>query len=172
MIPFERQIATPTDRDIVMTRVFQAPRQLVFDAWTKPELLRRWLGAQNGWTMETCEVDLRVGGRYRYVWHGPGREVMGMGGEYLAIVVPERLVTTEAFDEARYDGQATNTTDLAEADGLTTGTLTVRYDTLEIRDAVLAGCAVGGVASSYDRLAEILEELIVTVEEATSRRLR
>jgi uncharacterized protein YndB with AHSA1/START domain len=86
-------VTTPTDREIVMTRVFHAPRQLVFDAWTKPELVRRWLLGPPGWTMPVCEIDLRVGGAYRFVWLGEDGTTMGMGGVYREIVIPERIVT-------------------------------------------------------------------------------
>jgi len=93
------QVSTRGDREIVMTRDFAAPRQLVFDAFTKPELVRRWLLGPPGWSMPVCEMDFRVGGSYRYVWrHEKGQE-MGMGGVYREIVVPERIVSTEKFDE-------------------------------------------------------------------------
>ena len=74
------KITTPTDRDVVITRAFNAPRDLVYDCYTKPELVKRWLGVHNGFTLEVCEIDLRVGGAYRYVWRGPGGFEMGMGG--------------------------------------------------------------------------------------------
>jgi uncharacterized protein YndB with AHSA1/START domain len=94
------QLTTPADREIQMTRVFVAPRHLVFDAFTKPEFVRRWLLGPEGWTMPVCEIDLRVGGGYRYVWrHANGNE-MGMRGVYREIVTPERLVSTETFDES------------------------------------------------------------------------
>src|SRR6267143_2888304 len=90
------KITTPSDREIAMTRVFDAPRNLVFDAWTKPELLKRWLGVRAGWSLAVCEIDLRVGGAYRYVWRkdSNGTE-MGMRGVYREIVRPDRLVSTE-----------------------------------------------------------------------------
>ena len=91
------QITTPSEREIAMTRVFDAPRGLVFDAWTRPELLKRWLGVRGGWTFAVCEVDLRVGGAYRFVWRGPNGKEMGMGALYREIVRPERLVATEKF---------------------------------------------------------------------------
>src|ERR1700716_4401588 len=89
------QVTTPSDREIAMTRVFDAPRSLVFDAFTKPELLKRWLGVLGGWTFAVCEVDLKVGGKYRYVWRGKDGREMGMGGVYREIVRPERIVSTE-----------------------------------------------------------------------------
>lgn len=94
------KVAALSDREIVMTRVFDAPRNLVFDAYTKPELLKRWLGVFGGWTMAVCEVDLRVGGSYRWVWRGADGTNMGVRGIYREIVPPERLVNTEKFDEA------------------------------------------------------------------------
>src|SRR5258705_3710783 len=88
------QISTPSDREIAMTRAFDAPRSMVFDAWTKPELLKRWLGVFGNWSFAVCEVDLRVGGKYRYVWRGKDGKEMAMGGVFRQIVRPERLVVT------------------------------------------------------------------------------
>jgi len=154
------KLTTPTDREISMTRVFDAPRRLVFDAFTKPELVKRWLLGPPGWTMPVCEIDLRVGGAYRYVWrHADGRE-MGMGGTYREIVPQERLVCTELFDEAWYPGEALVTTILAEQGGRTTLTSTMLYVWQETRDAVLKSGMERGVAASYDRL----EELLVSIE--------
>ena len=150
------QITTPTDRDIAMTRTFDAPRRLVFDAWTKPELIKRWLGVRNGWTMPVCEVDLRVGGAYRYVWRSLKGQDMGMGGVFREIVVPERIVATEKFDESWYAGEAVDTTVFVEKGGQTTVTTTVRYESKEARDAVLKTPMATGVAESYDKLAELL----------------
>src|SRR6058998_2613091 len=96
----ELQITTRGDRELVMTRAFAAPRRMVFDAFTKPELVRRWLLGPPGWSMPVCEIDLRVGGSYRYVWkHDRTGEEMGMGGVFREIVRPERLVATERFDQ-------------------------------------------------------------------------
>ena len=150
-------LTAPGEREIVMTRVFDAPRQLVFDALTKPELVRRWLLGPPGWSMPVCEIDLRVGGKYRYVWRqdSDGTE-MGMGGVYREIVVPERLVTTERFDEAWYPGEAVGTLVLVEQRGRTTVTQTMRYESREARDAVLKSGMEKGVAASYDRLADLL----------------
>jgi uncharacterized protein YndB with AHSA1/START domain len=151
------QITTPSEREIAMTRVFDAPRTLVFDAWTKPELLRRWLGVRAGWTFALCEVDLKVGGKYRWVWRGPDGTEMGMGGVFREIVRPERLVATERFDEPWYEGgDAVDTTVFVEKGGKTTVTTTVRYASKEVRDAVLKSPMASGVAESYDKLAEVL----------------
>jgi uncharacterized protein YndB with AHSA1/START domain len=142
-----------------MSRVFDAPRNLVFDAWTKPELLERWLGVRGGWSMVVCEVDLRVGGAYRFVWRGPDGAEMGMGGVYREIVSPERLVATEAFDDPWYSGEALDTTVLVEESGKTTATTTVLYESEEIREAVLQSGMARGVAESYDTLAECLASI-------------
>src|SRR5882672_7435090 len=97
------QITLPSDREIAMTRVFEAPRRLVFDAHTKPELIKRWLGVRAGWSMPVCEVDLRVGGKYRYVWtKNDGTYEMGMGGVFREVAAPERVVSSEKFDQAWY----------------------------------------------------------------------
>ena len=143
------------EREIVMTRAFEAPRQLVFDAFTKPELLKRWLYGPEGWTLAVCEIDLRVGGRYRYVWKGHGTE-MGMGGVYREIVVPEKIVSTEKFDEAWYPGEATGTVVLTEGSGTTTLTQTLLYESRSARDGVLKSPMESGVAMSYDRLEKLL----------------
>ena len=112
--PESFKVTTPTDREILIARDFNAPRQLVFDAFTKPELVRRWLLGPSGWTMPICEIDLRVGGAYRYVWHKEGVNDMGMGGVFREVVSPARIVTTEKFDESWYPGEALNTTVLVE----------------------------------------------------------
>jgi uncharacterized protein (TIGR03086 family) len=151
-------VTTPSDCEIAMTRSFHAPRHLVFDAYTKPELLKRWLGPRS-WTMVECTIDLRVGGSYRYVWQGPGGSVMGMRGVYREIVRPERIVATELFDEAWYRGEGLGTCSLVEdVTGTTTLTLTVRYESQEVRDDVLKSPMEGGVNEGFDRLSEVLAE--------------
>lgn len=154
------KITTPSDREIAMTRVFDAPRRLVFEAVTTPELVRQWLLGPDGWSMPVCEIDLRVGGKYRYVWRriSDGKD-MGMGGVYREIVAPERIVATETFDDPWYKGEAVGTTVLIEQDGKTTLTQTMLYDSREIRDAILKTPMEKGVARSYDRLAEVLQRM-------------
>jgi uncharacterized protein YndB with AHSA1/START domain len=146
-------ISAHGDREIVVTRVFDAPRQLVFDAYTKPELVRRWLLGPDGWSMPVCEIDLRVGGKYRYVWRNDsnGKE-MGMGGVYREVVAPERFVATEIFDEAWSPGEAVDTIAFVDREGKTTMTQTILYDSQETRDAVLKSPMQKGMAMSYDRL--------------------
>jgi uncharacterized protein YndB with AHSA1/START domain len=157
--PRRLQITTPSDREVAMTRTFDAPRRLVFDAFTKPELIKRWLGVRAGWTMPVCEVDLRVGGTYRYVWRGPKGNDMGMGGVFREIVAPERIVATEKFDDSWYAGEAVDTTVFVEQGGQTTVTTTVRYESKEARDGVLATPMATGVAESYDTLAAYLASI-------------
>jgi len=151
------EVAARGEREIVMTRVFDAPRRLVFDACTKPEIVRQWLLGPDGWSMPVCEIDLRVGGRYRYVWRRDrdGTE-MGMGGVFREIVPPERLVTTEEFDDPWYPGQAIGALVLVEEAGRTTLTQTMLYESREARDGVLKSPMEEGVAASYDRLEKIL----------------
>ena len=149
---------TPSgEQEILMTRVFDAPRNLIFDAFTKPDLVKRWLLGPPGWSMPVCEIDLKVGGAYRWVWRrdSDGTE-MGMGGVYREIVRPERLVFTEKFDEAWYPGEAVGTLTLVEKEGKTTLTQAMRYESRQARDAVLESDMERGVAASYDRLEEIL----------------
>src|SRR2546422_8615580 len=98
------------EREIVMTRIFNATCDLVFEALTKPELVKRWLLGPPGWSMPVCEIDLRVGGSYRYVWRRDNGEEMGMRGVYREVTPPERLVTTEAFDTPWYPGEAVGAT--------------------------------------------------------------
>jgi uncharacterized protein YndB with AHSA1/START domain len=154
-----------SDREIVMTRTFNAPRHLVFDAWTKPELLKRWFGTPPGWTMPVCEVDLRPGGTYRYVMHGPAGEEVIMRGEYREVVRPERLVTTEVFagfSEVgwRPEDATVSTMVLTEKDGRTTWTATVVYPSKAVRDAALESPMESGMSASFSKLEEVLATLV------------
>jgi uncharacterized protein YndB with AHSA1/START domain len=149
-------ITTPTAREIEMTRVFHAPRTLVYEALTTPELVRRWLLGPPGWSMPVCEIDLRVGGRYRYLWRKDGGTEMGLSGVFREVLAPERIVQTEVFDSAWYEGEALVTSVLTERDGKTTLTLTLQYQSEEVRNAVLKSGMERGVGASYDRLEELL----------------
>jgi uncharacterized protein YndB with AHSA1/START domain len=154
------QIRPQGDRELVMVRAFDAPRSLVFDAYTRPELLKRWLGVSGGWELAVCEIDLRVGGTYRWVWRNPDRKQdMGVRGVYREITAPDRLVCTEQFDDPWYKGEALSTVTFVEASGKTTLTVTMRYESTEARDGVLASPMEGGVEQSYNKLAEILATL-------------
>lgn len=165
MKPSDRFKIEPSgDREIIMTRVFDAPRDLVFDALTKPELVKRWLLGPPGWSMPTCEIDLKVGGTYRYVWRNEDGCEMGMGGKYTEIVRPERIAHTELFDQAWYEGESLSTWVLSEKDGNTTLTLTMRYGSRQTRDGVLESGMASGVATSYGRLDEILASQVAESE--------
>ena len=148
-------ISMPSDREIQMTRVFDAPRHLVFEALTRPELLRRWFGPR-GWSLSVCEDDFRVGGAWRFVVKGPDGTEMGMRGVHKEIVPPERLVHTELFDDFAQAGESVVTTVLVEHAGKTTMTVTVLYPSREVRDAVAQSGMEHGAAESYDKLAEVV----------------
>jgi uncharacterized protein YndB with AHSA1/START domain len=149
--------STPSDREIVMTRVFDAPRRLVFAAWTNPEHLPHWMLGPEGWTMPVCKIDLRPGGAWHFAWrHSDGTE-MEMHGEYREIVPPERLVSTESWGG---DWPETlNTVVLSEEDGKTTVTITVLYPSKEARDAALKTGMKEGMSLSFNRLAEYMRTM-------------
>ena len=152
-------VTTPSDREIAMSRVFNAPRRLVFDANTKCEYLKKWLGVVEGWSLDVCEIDLKVGGSYRYGWRNVSGAEMGMGGTYREIVTNERIVATEKFDESWYEGEAVDTTTFVEKDGKTTLTVLVLYASKAARDAVLESGATEGLTANYDVLDEVLASL-------------
>jgi uncharacterized protein YndB with AHSA1/START domain len=143
-------LTTPSDQEIVVTRVVNAPRRLVFDAWTNPEHLPHWMLGPEGWTMPVCEIDLRPGGAWHFVWRRADGTEMAMRGVYKEIVPPERLVSTESWGG---DWPETlNTLVLSEKDGKTTITQRVRYTSKEARDAALKTGMQEGMAQSFDRL--------------------
>jgi uncharacterized protein YndB with AHSA1/START domain len=152
------KVTTPSDREVALTRSFDAPRDLVFEAYTKPALLKRWFGPK-GWTLVVCEIDLRVGGRWRYEMQKVDGSQMGFGGVYQEIVRPERIVSSEEFDDPWYKGAATSTVTLVEQAGKTTFTLSIVYESKEVRDAVLKSGMETGVAASYERLDKELASL-------------
>ena len=153
------KLTTRGDREVVLTRVFNASRSLVWDAMTKPELLKKWLFGPPGWSMVVCDVDLQVGGAYRYVWRSPDGSEMGMGGVHREVVAPERLVCTQLFDQDWTGGEAVGTLVLTERDGKTTLTNTILYSSREARDAVLKTPMEQGMAMGYDRLEDLLPSL-------------
>ena len=157
------KVTTPTDREIVMTRTFDAPRSEVWEAMTRPELIKRWLFGPPGWEMTVCEEDLRVGGAFRWAWRGPGGEQMSMHGVYREVALPRgrdggRIVRTECFDFGcdAQAGEQVGTLVLTEQGGKTLLTLAVLYPSKEARDGAVASGMEHGVAAGYDRLEEML----------------
>jgi uncharacterized protein YndB with AHSA1/START domain len=147
-------LTTPSDREIVITRVVDAPRRLVFEAYTNPEHLPHWMLGPQGWTMPVCEIDLRPGGAWHFVWRRSDGTEMAMRGVYQEIVPPQRLVSTESWSG---DWPETlNTLLLSEEVGKTTITQRVLYPSKEARDAALKTGMQEGASESFDRLAEYL----------------
>jgi uncharacterized protein YndB with AHSA1/START domain len=143
------------DHELLFTRDFDAPRSLVFEAHTTPALLQQWLLGPGGWTMPVCEVDLRPGGRFRYVWRKNGKD-MGISGVYREIVPPERIVHTEIFDQDWTGGETLVTSTFTEANGRTTLTMTVAYASAAARAGALQTGMVGGMSDTYDRLQDLI----------------
>lgn len=151
------ELAPRGEREIVVTRVFDAPKKLVYRAFTEPALVKRWMNGPGGYSMPVCDIDLRVGGSYRYVWKSDkdGSE-MGLVGEFREIVPGERIVRTETFQGAWSPGETVGTVELKESGGKTTVTTTVVYASKQVRDGMLKSGMKEGMAMSYDRLEEIL----------------
>ena len=150
------KISTPSDLEFAMTREFDAPRHLVFDAMTKPEYIKRWLGGAE-WTLSSCEIDLRVGGAYRYIMRTPDGVENTLAGTYREVARPERVVFTERFSMPSFTSdeyQVTST--FIEADGKTTLTTTILHKTRENRDGHLNSGIEKGVEPAYSRLAEVV----------------
>lgn len=152
-------VSAQREREILMTRRFNAPRARVFDAWTKPEILTRWLYGPDDWSLAVCEVDLRVGGALRFVWRQDDGAEMGMSGVYKEIAPAERIVHTELFDEDWTGGETLVTVTLSEDAGTTTCTQTVLYSSRDVRDAVLKSPMADGLAQTYDRLDALLASI-------------
>jgi uncharacterized protein YndB with AHSA1/START domain/catechol 2,3-dioxygenase-like lactoylglutathione lyase family enzyme len=148
------EFETRGDRTVVITRTLAAPRELVWAAWTDPRHLPHWYGAK-GWTLPVCEVDLRVGGAYRFVHAGPGAGRMVSSGVYTEVSPPDRLVCTESYEGV--DGESVNTLTFAEKDGSTTLTIEVQYSTAAVRDAMLDTRMEDGMSESFDRLEGYLD---------------
>ncbi|WP_397401806.1 SRPBCC domain-containing protein [Phenylobacterium sp.] len=168
-MPKPVDVTTPSDREVTVTRVFDAPAQMVWAAHTRPELIQRWLVGSEDWFMPYCKVDLRVGGRYRYIWqnkHTGGR--FGSYGEHQEITPVERLVTSEQMDGLSLDEQindepawgegepAINTLTLSEAGAKTTLSLIMRYPSKDLRDMALQSGMSDGMAMGYDLLDDFL----------------
>jgi uncharacterized protein YndB with AHSA1/START domain len=146
---------TPSEREVLVTRVVNAPRRLVFAAWTEPRHLQRWLTGPEGWTMPICEIDLRPGGRWRYVYRKASGKEMTLTGSVLEVVPPERVVTTESWGPEWPD--TVNTLVLTESEGRTTIALTITYVSKEARDAALDTGAMDGMNRAFELLDELLD---------------
>jgi uncharacterized protein YndB with AHSA1/START domain len=152
------EVTTPSEQEIRMTRLFNAPRRLVFDAMTKPEHVKEWWGRLGeGYAVPVCEIDLRPGGRWRFVNRHPKGEA-AFHGEYREIDPPRRLVFTEIFEQYP-DSVSVVETDFADEGGRTRLTVTVRYPSRDVRDMVLASGMSKGAGISYDRLEDLVERL-------------
>ena len=156
-------VSTSGEREIVITRAFNAPRELVWETMSKPELLKRWLFGPPGWEMTVCEEDQRVGGTFRWAWSGPDGAGMSMTGVYREIVPPERCVRTESFETGCVPqmGEQLSTLVLADKGEQTLLTITVQYPSKEARDGALASGMEHGMAAGYDRLDEYLTSVAV-----------
>jgi len=153
------RVTLPTDEQILITREFDAPRALVFDAFTTPELVRRWWHAKRG-EMTSCEIDLRVGGKWRYVAIAKGGVEVGFHGEYREIVPNERIVSTEVYEGlpegvSEEDGGTVNTATFTEADGRTTLTILVQASSKVARDAIIESGMEDGLQDALDLLEEV-----------------
>jgi uncharacterized protein YndB with AHSA1/START domain len=151
------KVTLPTDEQILITREFDAPKHLVYKAWTTPELVRRWWHANRG-EMTTCEIDLRVGGTWRYVMIAEGGLEVGFHGEYREIVPNERLVSTEVF-EGFPEGEALDTLTLTEADGRTTLAILVEHSSKEHRDTHIESGMEEGMQDAMDLLERVAVSL-------------
>jgi uncharacterized protein YndB with AHSA1/START domain len=153
------KVTTPSDREIVITRLFNAPRPLVFEAMTKPEHIKRWWGMlEAGYSVPVCEVDLRVGGKWRFVNQLPNGDTVAFRGVYKEIEAPERLVFTEVMEPYPEPGSMVTAVYTEQGDK-TLMTVTCDYFTQEVRDMVLNSGMERGAAISYDRLEDVAREL-------------
>ena len=150
-------VSLPTDEQILITREFDAPRELVYRAYTTPELVKRWWHAKRG-EMTVCEIDLRVGGRWRYVMVAHGDMEVAFHGEYREIVPNERLVSTEVF-EGFPDAQSLNTLTLTETDGRTRLEILVEHENRQHRDAHIDSGMEDGLQDALDLLEEVAGSL-------------
>jgi uncharacterized protein YndB with AHSA1/START domain len=155
------QVTTPSDREIVLTRVFDAPRDLVFEAWTNPEHVRHWWGRRSSAVIH-CEADVRPGGSWRYVTREENGVEVPFTGVYREVTRPERLVHTEIYDVEPFNSgdPSVVTVTFSEEDGRTTVTVSSLFASKEVRDIVLGSGMEIGAAESYDRLAERLITLV------------
>lgn len=151
-------ITLPSDREIQITRSFAAPADLVFDCWTVPALIQRWLGPAD-WVFTHCEFDARVGGKWRFVTRGPDGFEMASGGEVLEITRPSWIKTTELYDMDWTGGETINTNRITEQNGVTTSVVTILYASKEARDGARATPMAEGMEMGFKRLDELLADM-------------
>ncbi|HVY51424.1 MAG TPA: SRPBCC family protein [Devosia sp.] len=156
-MPKPLSITTPGDRQIVITRTFDAPRELVFLCYSRPELLRRWYGMPD-WTMPVCEMDFRVGGRWRFVQRSPDGFEMGSQGIYTAIVEPERIEQTETYDDNWTQGGTVNVVAFTQEGGVTTSVTTLTFSSPQARAAAAASPMAEGMEIGFKRLDAVLAQ--------------
>ena len=150
------KVSYPSDTELRVERSFQAPRRRVFEAMARPELVKQWLYGPEDWPLAECDIDFRVGGKYRYVWRNKEKGDMGMGGIFKEIAAPERIVHTELFDQDWTGGETVQVTRFDERDGRTTVTVTVRYSSKQAREGALKTGMIDGWGVAYDRLVDLL----------------
>jgi uncharacterized protein YndB with AHSA1/START domain len=151
-------VTLPTDTQILITREFAAPRHLVYKAWTTPELIKQWWSAKRG-EVTVAEVDLRVGGKWRYVMVADRGFEVAFHGEYLELIKNERIVSTEVF-EGMPEAEAVDTMTFTEVDGRTTVTILVQHTTREHRDAHINSGMEGGLQDALDLLEQVAISLL------------
>jgi uncharacterized protein YndB with AHSA1/START domain len=154
-------VSLPNDLDVVVIRDFDAPRDIVFDAWTKPEIVSRWLLGPPGWTMPVCEIDLRVGGKFRWRWRNDEGAEFGFTGEFREIVRPSRIVHTETYDPGNVGGnmgaECLVTSVFEQSGRVTKQTMTIHYQSKADRDAAISTGMTDGMEMSFEKLDALLQ---------------
>ena len=166
-------VTMPSDKEVKVTRSFKAPRTLVYRAYTEPALVRRWLGGHAGWSMPVCEMDIRVGGKYRWRWRSDeDKTEFGFSGVFQTLEPAARIVHTESYDPGTTgidmgSGEALVTTTFSEAGGVTTVTTLIGYESKETRDAAVATGMTDGMEQSYQLLDKVLSSASSSQEART-----
>ena len=159
------EVSTPSDREVQVKRSFDAPAKLVWQAYSEPALMRRWLGGQPGWSMPVCEMDIRVGGKYRWRWRSEeGGQEFGFSGEMLEVVPHSRIVHTQIYDAgdlgvAMGKEATVVTVTFDETRGITSVTTTIRYASKDDRDAAFSTGMTDGMEMNYKLLDEVLRSI-------------
>lgn len=155
--PAPLELTTPSPTHVRVRRAFAAPRELVFEAYTTPELIGQWLLGPDGWTMPVCEVDLRPGGGYRYVWRKEGEGELALTGRFEEVAPPERIVSRESYADDWTGGETHVVTEFeAQEDGGTLVRMTIEYASPASREASLRTGMAEGMEAGYSRLEAVL----------------